>query len=141
MIGFPVQDLLHGVIVNATYDSIKLIWKKCINKFINNYKEFNQKSLNELFDDAFQKAIKTYRPHLEQYAKEGGEISLDKTQLDAALQEDLCIDWDNLSLDLLSNPIRQQQLQADYQELITTLEPNIDSICDRVAQEILTIDN
>ena len=45
----------------------------------------------------------------------------------------------NLSLDLLSNPNRQQQLEADYQELITTLEPNTDSICDRVAQEILKL--
>ena len=43
----------------------------------------------------------------------------------------------NLSWDLLSNPERKQQLQADYQELIATLEPNTDSICDRVAQEIL----
>ena len=43
----------------------------------------------------------------------------------------------NLSLDLLSNPERKQQLETDYQELISTLEPNTDSICDRVAQEIL----
>ena len=43
----------------------------------------------------------------------------------------------NLSLDLLSNSERKQQLQADYQELIATLESNTDSICDRVAEEIL----
>jgi lipid-A-disaccharide synthase len=43
----------------------------------------------------------------------------------------------NLSLDLLFNPERQQQLATDYQELIATLEPNTDSICDRIAQEIL----
>ncbi len=36
----------------------------------------------------------------------------------------------NLSLDLLSNPITQQQLQTDYQELIDTLAQDTDSICD-----------
>ena len=43
----------------------------------------------------------------------------------------------NLSLDLLLNPTRQQQLKTDYQELIATLKQDTDSICDRVAQEIL----
>lgn len=43
----------------------------------------------------------------------------------------------NISLDLLFNPERKQQLETDYQELIATLETNTDSICDRVAQEIL----
>ena len=43
----------------------------------------------------------------------------------------------NLSLDLLLNPKRQQQLQSDYQELIDILKQDNYSICDRVAQEIL----
>ena len=43
----------------------------------------------------------------------------------------------NLSLDLLSNSTRQTRLQTDYQKLIDTLEQNTDSICDRVAQEVL----
>ena len=42
-----------------------------------------------------------------------------------------------LSLELLLNQTRQQQLQADYQQLIETLTQDNDSICDRVAQEIL----
>ena len=43
----------------------------------------------------------------------------------------------DLSWDLLLNPIRQQKLHSDYQKLIDTLQQDTDSICDRVAQEIL----
>ena len=43
----------------------------------------------------------------------------------------------HFSLDLLLNPIRQQKIQIDYQELIDTLKQDTDSICDRAAQEIL----
>lgn len=89
---FISKQLLPGISVNATWDLIK-----------SSFEKINQKSLEDFFYDAFQQAIKDYRPHLTKYATEDGEISIDDKQLRRAIQNDFCLDLDDSSLDVLTD--------------------------------------